>query len=150
MKGACDKCGNRVEFGWTVSPKDHHACGLCGWEATVAEWALAQGSVVELTSKQMKQDERSEPVPIEATLTERGARYGSFVGHADITQRLKFVMHDTKNWLSMSNDQREALDMVAHKIGRILNGDPDYIDSWVDIEGYVHLVTKRLMTGETK
>ena len=39
---------------------------------------------------------------------------------------------------------REALFMIAHKIGRIVNGDPWYADSWVDIAGYAKLVADRL------
>jgi hypothetical protein len=31
-----------------------------------------------------------------------------------------------------------------HKVARILNGDPDYADSWRDIIGYARLVEKRL------
>jgi hypothetical protein len=38
--------------------------------------------------------------------------------------------------------------MIAHKIGRILNGDPDYIDSWDDIAGYAKLVADRLRGNE--
>jgi len=34
--------------------------------------------------------------------------------------------------------------MVVHKIARILNGDPNYDDSWVDISGYTKLVADRL------
>jgi hypothetical protein len=34
--------------------------------------------------------------------------------------------------------------MIAHKLGRIVNGDPNYVDSWVDIAGYATLVAKRL------
>jgi len=34
--------------------------------------------------------------------------------------------------------------MIAHKIGRILNGDPDYQDSWHDIIGYARLVERQL------
>ena len=82
------------------------------------------------------------------TLVERGNRYGTFTGHARITQQLKLVMAKTPNWPGLDHDMREALEMVAHKIGRILNGDPYYIDSWHDISGYVTLVEKRLQ-GET-
>lgn len=79
-----------------------------------------------------------------ATLTERGKRYGAFTGHAAITQSLKDTMAATPNWSKLQPDQKEALEMVAHKIGRILNGDPDYDDSWVDIAGYARLVSDRL------
>lgn len=81
---------------------------------------------------------------INQTLTERGNRYGVFTGHAEITQNLKTLMQATPNWKALLPDQREALEMVAHKIGRILNGDPNYDDSWVDIAGYVTLVANRL------
>lgn len=81
---------------------------------------------------------------IDATLSERGTRYGAFTGHAEITQGIKDVMFSTDNWASLADDQKEALEMVAHKIGRILNGDPNYIDSWHDIIGYTRLVEQRL------
>lgn len=84
------------------------------------------------------------PTDIDALLAERGERYGSFDEHANITQSLKRIMQSTKNWDELSDSQREALDMVAHKIGRILNGDPNYKDSWDDIMGYVKLVADTL------
>jgi len=82
---------------------------------------------------------------IDATLTERGSRYGDFVTHAAITQRLKDVMHDYPNWKKLNPDQKECLEMIAHKVGRILNGDPNYHDSWHDITGYSKLVADRLL-----
>lgn len=78
------------------------------------------------------------------TLRQRGSRYGAFPGHAKITQGLKRVMHESPNWEFLSDDKKEALEMVAHKIGRILNGDPEYHDSWHDITGYVCLVEATL------
>ncbi len=81
---------------------------------------------------------------IEQILKERGERYGDFEIHALITQRIKGVMRDTTRWQELEPDQKEALDMVAHKIGRILNGDPKWADSWRDIEGYIKLVADRL------
>lgn len=85
---------------------------------------------------------------ITTTLSERGKRYGKFTGHAKITQDLKAVMHGCPKWAALAPDQKEALEMTAHKIGRILNGDPDYDDSWVDIAGYTKLVADRLQGVE--
>lgn len=85
---------------------------------------------------------------IDNTLAERGSRYGEFTGHAEITQSLKDTMGRSPKWQTLANDQKEALEMVAHKIGRILNGDPDYIDSWTDIVGYTRLVEKRLIAEQ--
>lgn len=88
---------------------------------------------------------------IDATLAERGNRYGSFVTHAEITQGLKYTMQRSPQWEGLQADQKEALEMVAHKIGRILNGDPNYHDSWHDLVGYAKLVADRLASeGERK
>lgn len=96
----------------------------------------------------MKFEREELPVPpptaIESTLTERGKRYGSFDGHAMITQMVKRSMDGHPGWLRLTDDQREALEMIAHKIGRIINGDPNYADSWHDIAGYAKLVEDRL------
>ena len=84
---------------------------------------------------------------ITATLQERGSRYGKFTGHAEITQKLKNTVADFRfvhQKPPLSSDQQEALDMIFHKIGRIVNGDPNYADSWVDIAGYAKLVADRL------
>ena len=84
------------------------------------------------------------PLIVETTLEERGARYGKFSGHAEITQELKEVMRIHTGWRKLSYSKREALEMIAHKIGRILNGDPTYADSWHDIAGYATLIDKQL------
>ena len=81
---------------------------------------------------------------IDKTLEDRGQRYGVFSEHARITQTIKNAMTDSPNWNLLSPSQKEALEMVAHKVGRILNGDPDYIDSWHDIIGYTRLVEVEL------
>jgi len=85
---------------------------------------------------------------INEVLAERGARYGKFTGHAAVTQGIKSVMFNTRGDLVLTADQREALEMIAHKIGRIINGDPNYADSWTDIAGYATLVANRLITGK--
>jgi hypothetical protein len=77
-------------------------------------------------------------------ITERGNRYGLFSDGSAIMQNLKSVMRDTPNWECLKPSQREALEMIQHKIGRILNGDPDYDDNWVDISGYATLVVEEL------
>jgi hypothetical protein len=81
---------------------------------------------------------------IDATLAERGSRYGEFEDGAAIMQSLKGVMKSTDGWTRLSPPQREALEMIQHKIGRILNGDPNYADSWVDIAGYAKLISDSL------
>ena len=86
---------------------------------------------------------------ISAILAERGSRYGRFDAHALVTQRLKQALTSGENWDSLEPDAKEALEMIVHKIGRILSGDPDYDDSWVDICGYSQLIVDRIRrTGD--
>jgi len=92
-----------------------------------------------------KANEGTDPLPVDATLNERGTRYGDFSTTAYIIQSIKMAMANSPNWNTLALDMREALEMTAHKIGRILNGDSDYIDSWHDIIGYVRLVEQRLI-----
>lgn len=81
---------------------------------------------------------------IENTLNERGNRYGAFERRAAIAQGIKRAMMASPNWEHLTDSMKESLEMTAHKISRILNGDPTYIDSWHDIIGYIRLVEKEL------
>lgn len=85
----------------------------------------------------------------EALITERGSRYGKFKDGAEIMQSLKDTMRNVDGWNNLTASQKEALDMIQHKIGRILNGDPTYDDSWKDIAGYATLIVNEL-NGEVK
>ena len=89
-------------------------------------------------------------IDIEKVLEERGKSYGEFVDHAFITQSIKSAMKDSNNWHKLSCDMKESLEMIAHKMGRILNGDHRYIDSWTDIVGYAKLVETDLIKKEEK
>ena len=82
---------------------------------------------------------------ISATLAERGSRYGEFGEHARITQTIKAAMSDSPNWARLEPDQKEALEMIAHKVGRILNGDPIITIAGMNIVGYTKLVADRLV-----
>lgn len=77
-------------------------------------------------------------------LDERGNRYGDFASNATTTQLIKQAINlgDTADKLAFY--QRESLEMIAHKISRIVNGDANYMDSWVDIVGYAQLVIDKL------
>lgn len=76
---------------------------------------------------------------IASTLAARGNRYGSFSDNADTAQALKDIARRHPNWEELENYHKESIDMIFHKIARILNGDPMYDDSWVDIAGYAKL-----------
>lgn len=88
---------------------------------------------------------------VEATLAERGSRYGDFSDHAVICQRLQDTMRNfypgsspDAAWDKLSAVHKQALTVIADKIARILSGDPNYADNWHDIQGYAKLVEDRL------
>lgn len=84
---------------------------------------------------------------IDATLSERGQRYGKFEDHAEHSIAIKtvlFTLLGEEKARTLKADQVEAICMIAHKLARITNGDPHYDDSWRDVAGYAQLVANRL------
>ena len=94
---------------------------------------------------------QSSPASVEQTLAERGNRYGSFSGQAAVSQKLKYAIRKELKERDkiLPDNQQEALDMICHKIGRIINGDNNYADSWHDIAGYAKLVDDQLNGKDT-
>ena len=87
------------------------------------------------------------PMPeVDATLDARAVEYGKFIEGAEVMQMLKRVVLNALNNRdkTLAHDQAESLDMIIHKIGRIINGNPDVVDHWLDIAGYAQLVADRL------
>lgn len=86
---------------------------------------------------------------IEETLEQRGSRYGEFPNHALVSQSLKQML---QQGAILSGKQSsdiplfvwEAMDMICHKLGRVVNGDPLYDDNFRDIAGYAQLVVDEL------
>lgn len=74
---------------------------------------------------------------IKKVLAERGKRYGSFQVNSSISQELKRIIRDFDG--KLEDHHREALDMICTKISRILEGDPNYADNWIDISGFATL-----------
>ena len=86
------------------------------------------------------------PDPVDVTLDARAVEYGKFIEGAEVMQMLKRVVLNALNNRdkTLAHDQAEAMDMIIHKIGRIVNGNPDVVDHWLDIAGYAKLVADRL------
>lgn len=83
---------------------------------------------------------------VDTVLNERAKDYGKFIEGAEIMQMLKRLVHNyvEQRGTPLAFDQREAIDMIIHKLGRIINGNPDKVDHWTDIAGYAKLVADRL------
>lgn len=87
-----------------------------------------------------------EPTKVDAILDQRATQYGKFIEGAEVMQTLKQVVRTSiqKRGTALAFDQLESIDMIIHKLGRIINGNPDNVDSWRDIAGYATLVADRL------
>jgi hypothetical protein len=109
------------------------------WKLRRLGLSTVKAPVEPLTSEQVK-------VSVDAILDKRASTYGNFVDVARITQRLKHVAHTAagERDKTFAYDQAEAMDMIFSKLARIINGDANHIDSWLDIAGYAKLVSDRL------
>ena len=78
-----------------------------------------------------------------ALLNVRGSTHGDFAENGKIMQALKEIMRCHQKWDRLEPYKREALEMIQHKIGRILCGDDSFYDHWRDIAGYAKLCEER-------
>ena len=76
---------------------------------------------------------------IDDLLRDKETTHGHFDDTATIAQTLKAVMRRGKNWESLANPSKEALELIATKVARILNGDATDPDHWNDVAGYARL-----------
>ena len=81
---------------------------------------------------------------VDAVLAERGKDYGDYASKAQFIQGVKYLMRASPSWEAMDADMRESMEMIAHKMGRVLYGDSTHKDNFVDIAGYAKLVADRL------
>lgn len=77
---------------------------------------------------------------INETIATREADYGGFANNSVISQRLKEVLRGGKNYNQLSPQQKEALEMIFHKISRLVSGDTKDKDTLHDIVGYAKLL----------
>lgn len=79
---------------------------------------------------------------------EHGTHSHSYEEHAGIMMSLVRLYMGTRNWKILSDGQRESFIMTALKQARILSGQPDFADHWVDIVGYNRLIADRLLARD--
>ena len=76
-------------------------------------------------------------------LNERQKTHGNYGEVASIAQMFREIMRGTTGWQRMNDAQREALDSMASKFGRIGSGDPHFRDHWDDVAGYATLASSQ-------
>ena len=77
-----------------------------------------------------------------ALLQERQTTHGSFADNARNGQFLRDFYRSQPTWKAMEPVHKEALDMIATKLSRILSGQAGHDDHWADIAGYAALARK--------
>jgi len=80
---------------------------------------------------------------IDNLITERNRAHGDYTTQATIAQDIKDTVRSGPNYNNLSPSHREALEMIAVKMARILSGNPNHQDHWDDIAGYARLASKR-------
>ena len=72
-------------------------------------------------------------------LTHREKTHGNYSDVSKLSQTLKEILRDTPNWDKLNDGQKESLEMISNKLGRLLSGDANFRDHWEDIGGYAEL-----------
>jgi hypothetical protein len=54
-----------------------------------------------------------------------------------VAQQMKAAVRLGRNWHRLSPGEQEALDMICHKVGRVMSGaNPHDRQHWEDLAGY--------------
>ncbi len=81
-------------------------------------------------------------------LDEREETHGDYENTARIIQRFKRVLYtellerEVRGQDDLSYVAAESIEMILHKIGRVISGKWDHPDHWEDISGYADLVSR--------
>jgi len=81
---------------------------------------------------------------IETVLSNREKTHGIYREQTKLTQILKGLLRNTRNWDRLDYYQAQSLEEMCTKISRILNGDFNNLDHWRDISGYASLAVREL------
>lgn len=88
---------------------------------------------------------------LRALIERRQSTHGDFREVSRTSQNLCAELERGANWKNLQPFHQEGLEMIQHKVARILSGDPDFVEHWLDIAGYATLVmTIILEEGATK
>jgi len=85
-------------------------------------------------------DQREPRLPL---LEERQHTHGTFEDNAIISQSFKRMFRAGPGWNTLSDIERESMDMIALKFSRILSGKSMSKQHWEDVVGYAKLVEEK-------
>ena len=88
-------------------------------------------------------------IRIDETLAQRGGRYGSAIDNAYLTMDLYDAVQRAPSFKEWTPMHKLMVHMILHKISRMANGDPMYVDNAHDIVGYGKLLEDYLVKIES-
>ena len=74
----------------------------------------------------------------------RQGTHGEFNENSRATWEILRTLQGERNWAVLPDNMKHAIYMIAHKMARIMAGNPEEPDHWQDIAGYATLVAQRL------
>jgi hypothetical protein len=77
-------------------------------------------------------------------INNRAKTHGDFTDMANTAQEIKNILHKTPSWRKLTYAQREAVEMIVHKLARLTAGNPNAHDHWQDIIGYAQMALDRI------
>lgn len=81
---------------------------------------------------------------LDDVLDERNKTHGDY---ADVAETYMTLLQSWQGRNGLMPTQNLALTMIFMKIARILNGDPNHADHWIDIAGYARLAADHIDDG---
>lgn len=90
---------------------------------------------------------------VDETIKARHKQYGEYSVNSDLCQAIKDLFRVRPGYRALLPYERESLDMIFHKVSRIVVGAEDgappssRVDSWHDIAGYAKLSEDRVVQG---
>ena len=77
-------------------------------------------------------------------LRERQGTHGNFSDGAKFVQAVMRAAMAAPMWAATTDVQRECIHHIAQKLQRIVCGDPNFRDHWIDISGYANIAANHL------
>ncbi|WP_104761450.1 DUF6378 domain-containing protein [Helicobacter cetorum] len=81
---------------------------------------------------------------IKSVLDERAKQYGSYKSMAELDTKFKEVLRSHRNFKDLPDEIKLSLEMILHKVSRVVNGDFNHRDNFIDIKGYSELALRSL------
>jgi hypothetical protein len=79
---------------------------------------------------------------------QREKTHGDYERQARLSQDLKTRIRQEAH--TLTHQQLESIEMICVKIARIVCGNPNEADHWLDVQGYAELIHKNLQADSGK